>query len=73
MNSFVVKDNMDFIDEDTSEKTGLNIKTPWDKEERTYYSFIMPVKSWLGRKIPGLSQCFRVCGIKLDAVLRFDR
>jgi hypothetical protein len=32
MNSFVVKDNMDFIDEDTSEKTGLNIKTPWDKE-----------------------------------------
>jgi Fe-S oxidoreductase len=32
MNSFVVKDNMDFIDEDTSDKTGMTIKTPWDKE-----------------------------------------
>jgi Fe-S oxidoreductase len=32
MNSLVAKDNMDFIDEDVSEKTGLTIKTPWDKE-----------------------------------------
>jgi Fe-S oxidoreductase len=31
MNSLVVKDNMEFIDEEVSEKTGLNIKTPWDK------------------------------------------
>lgn len=30
MNSEVVKDNIDFIDEDMSEKTGLSIKTKWD-------------------------------------------
>ncbi|MBF0107083.1 MAG: (Fe-S)-binding protein [Deltaproteobacteria bacterium] len=30
MNSEVVKDNVEFIDEDTSEKTGMTIKTPWD-------------------------------------------
>lgn len=27
----VVKDNIAFIDEDTSDKTGLTVKTPWDK------------------------------------------
>ncbi len=32
MNSEVVKDNIDFIDEDMSEITGLEVKTPWDKE-----------------------------------------
>ncbi|MHC4661696.1 MAG: (Fe-S)-binding protein [Planctomycetota bacterium] len=32
MNELVVKDNIEFIDEDVSEKTGMNIKTPWDKE-----------------------------------------
>jgi len=32
MNDLVVKDNIEFIDEDTSEKTGLEIKTPWDKK-----------------------------------------
>jgi Fe-S oxidoreductase len=31
MNAVVVKDNIDFIDEDVSEKTGLTVKTPWDK------------------------------------------
>jgi Fe-S oxidoreductase len=31
MNPQVVRDNMDFIDEEMSEKTGLTIKTPWDK------------------------------------------
>jgi len=31
MNPEVVKDNIQFIDEDTSEKTGLKIETPWDK------------------------------------------
>ena len=31
MNPLVVKDNMEFIDEDTSERTGLTIETPWDK------------------------------------------
>lgn len=31
MNKAVVKDNMEFIDEDVSEMTGLTIKTPWDK------------------------------------------
>ncbi len=30
MNPEVVKDNIEFIDEDTSEKTGMDIKTPWD-------------------------------------------
>ncbi len=30
MNSIVVKDNVDFVDEDTSEKTGMEIHTPWD-------------------------------------------
>jgi Fe-S oxidoreductase len=28
----VVKDNVEFIDEDTSERTGMTIETPWDKE-----------------------------------------
>jgi Fe-S oxidoreductase len=32
MNALVVKDNMDFIDEDTTDKTGIEVKTPWDKE-----------------------------------------
>jgi Fe-S oxidoreductase len=31
MNAVVVKDNLEFIDEDVSEKTGLTIETPWDK------------------------------------------
>jgi Fe-S oxidoreductase len=31
MNAIVVKDNLEFIDEDVSEKTGLTIETPWDK------------------------------------------
>jgi Fe-S oxidoreductase len=32
MNSLVVKDNMEFIEEDMAEKTGLDCKVPWDKE-----------------------------------------
>jgi len=32
MNAVVVKDNIEFIDEDTTEKTGIDVKTPWDKE-----------------------------------------
>ncbi len=32
MNPLVVKDNIEFIDEDTSERTGMTIETPWDKE-----------------------------------------
>jgi Fe-S oxidoreductase len=32
MSSIVVKDNMDFIDEDMSDKTGISVKTPWDVE-----------------------------------------
>ena len=31
MNKAVVKDNMEFIDEDVSEMTGLQVETPWDK------------------------------------------
>lgn len=30
MNPEVVKDNVEFIDEDTSEKVGFEVKTPWD-------------------------------------------
>jgi Fe-S oxidoreductase len=32
MNAEVVKDNIDFIDEEMSDITGLTIHTPWDKE-----------------------------------------
>jgi Fe-S oxidoreductase len=32
MNAVVVKDNLEFIDEDMSEKTGLEVRTPWDVE-----------------------------------------
>ena len=32
MNREAVKDNIDFIDEDISEKTGLDARTPWDVE-----------------------------------------
>ncbi len=32
MNPTVVKDNVEFIDEDTSEQTGIDVKTPWDVE-----------------------------------------
>ena len=32
MNAEVVKDNIQFIDEDTSEKTGISVETPWDVE-----------------------------------------
>ncbi|MBN1656552.1 MAG: (Fe-S)-binding protein [Deltaproteobacteria bacterium] len=33
MSQLVVKDNLDFIDEDYSEITGLEVKTPWDKKD----------------------------------------
>ncbi len=32
MNALVVKDNIEFIDEDMTEKTGMKIESPWDKE-----------------------------------------
>jgi Fe-S oxidoreductase len=32
MNAEAVKDNIAFIDEDISEKTGIEVKTPWDVE-----------------------------------------
>jgi len=32
MNALVVKDNLEFIDEDTTEKTGVTVETPWDVE-----------------------------------------
>jgi len=32
MNVVVVKDNMEFIDEDVSEETGLEVHSPWDRE-----------------------------------------
>ncbi len=32
MTPMVVKDNIEFIDEDTSERTGIEIETPWDIE-----------------------------------------
>ncbi len=32
MTTEVVKDNIKFIDEDSSERLGIDIKTPWDKE-----------------------------------------
>ena len=32
MSAMVVKDNIEFIDEDMSEKTGLTVETPWDVE-----------------------------------------
>jgi len=30
MNPMIVKDNVEFIDEDTSDKLGFEVKTPWD-------------------------------------------
>jgi Fe-S oxidoreductase len=32
MNATVVKDNIEFIDEEMKEKTGIDVKTPWDVE-----------------------------------------
>ncbi len=32
MNSLVVKDNIEFIDEDMADMTGMKVETPWDKE-----------------------------------------
>ncbi len=32
MNAVVVKDNVEFIDEDLTEETGIEVVTPWDKE-----------------------------------------
>jgi len=32
MTAVVVKDNVQFIDQDTSERTGLHVETPWDVE-----------------------------------------
>jgi len=31
MNELVAKDNMEFVDEDVAEMTGIEIETPWDK------------------------------------------
>jgi Fe-S oxidoreductase len=33
MNSIVVKDNIEFIDEDMYDLTGIKVETPWDKED----------------------------------------
>jgi Fe-S oxidoreductase len=33
MNPLVVKDNMEFIDEDMTEETGIEVESPWDKED----------------------------------------
>jgi Fe-S oxidoreductase len=33
MNPLVVKDNLEFVDEDMTELTGIEVKTPWDKED----------------------------------------
>ncbi len=32
MNAIVAKDNLEFIDEDMTEITGIQVETPWDKE-----------------------------------------
>jgi Fe-S oxidoreductase len=32
MNALVVKDNMEFIEEDMTDITGIDVKVPWDKE-----------------------------------------
>ncbi|HXH49757.1 MAG TPA: (Fe-S)-binding protein [Terriglobia bacterium] len=32
MNAAAVKDNVEFIDEDTSERSGIEVRTPWDVE-----------------------------------------
>ncbi|KPJ95936.1 MAG: 4Fe-4S ferredoxin [Gemmatimonas sp. SG8_17] len=32
MNQVVVKDNIEFIDEDMADETGIEVTTPWDKE-----------------------------------------
>lgn len=32
MNKVVVKDNIEFIDEDMADETGIQVETPWDKE-----------------------------------------
>lgn len=32
INALVAKDNLEFIDEDTTEKTGIHLETPWDVE-----------------------------------------
>jgi Fe-S oxidoreductase len=32
MNALVMKDNIDFIDEDMEDLTGIHVETPWDKE-----------------------------------------
>jgi Fe-S oxidoreductase len=32
MTPLIVKDNIEFIDEDTAERTGIEIETPWDKQ-----------------------------------------
>jgi len=57
MNSLVVKDNMEFIDEDTSEKTGIEVKTPWIKSAPISCSYTTRARSWLGRRIRALSRC----------------
>jgi Fe-S oxidoreductase len=33
MNPVVVKDNLEFIDEDMTEQTGIEVESPWDQEE----------------------------------------
>lgn len=32
MNAVVVKDNVEFIDEDIADETGIEVETPWDKQ-----------------------------------------
>lgn len=32
MNAIVARDNVEFIDEDTTDRTGIAVETPWDKE-----------------------------------------
>ena len=74
MNSLVVKDNMEFIDEDMTEMTGIEVETPWDKEGADILLIhnAGEIMSW--PENPGaFGVIFNAAGSELDPVQRARR
>jgi len=50
MNPAAVRDSVDFIDEEMTEKTGIETHTPWDVRAPTSFCCTMREKFWHGRE-----------------------
>lgn len=57
MNKVAVMDNVEFIDEDMTDRSGIKVETKWDVEARMFSLSITLVNSLPGLKIPAALLC----------------